>query len=137
MKSYYEEQTEKEQAVFIVLWLVFLMVICGCSSRNPIPVPKTTPAPSSQTETGVLPLSKQPFQQDMSLEVADAVEKDRENYLGFYLGMVFFKSAGPADAIHTNTVFGYSATSGELLKMISYDKFKAVFVDKTEPEYAP
>jgi len=55
-------------------------------------------------------------------------KRDGTNYIGVYLGMI-------AEHDRKGGVAMFSATSGEMLRWISYDEFKAVYVDKTKPEY--
>lgn len=72
-----------------------------------------------------------PYSIDTNL-VNNAVKNNGTNILGIYLGMIALYNTG------TNGEGGvgmFSATTGEMLRLISYDEFKAVYVDKTKPEY--
>jgi len=60
--------------------------------------------------------------------VTKVVKRDGNAVLGVYLGMI-------AERVPGNSVMMFSATSGECLRWISYDEFKAVYVDKTRKEY--
>jgi hypothetical protein len=71
-------------------------------------------------------------------------KRDGANFLGVYMGMI-----AELDGVtkhydaKNNRMYGsfpqgvmmFSAASGECLKWISFDDFKAIFVDKTKPEY--
>ena len=69
--------------------------------------------------------------------------RDGTNYLGTYMGMIAewdgytnqITFDGHPKKPPYQGVMMFSATSGELLKWISYEDFKAIFVDKTRPEY--
>ena len=70
--------------------------------------------------------------------------RDGTNYLGTYMGMIAELDGQTKhyDAVK-NVMYGnfpqgvmmFSATSGEMLKWIPYEDFKAIFVDRTRPEY--
>jgi hypothetical protein len=61
--------------------------------------------------------------------LADKIKfSDGTNYIGVYLGMI-------AEHDGHDGVEMFSASSGELLKRISFQDFQAIFVDKTKPEY--
>jgi hypothetical protein len=59
---------------------------------------------------------------------AMAQKRDGTNCIGVYLGMI-------AEHDGKGAVMMYSATSGELLKWITYSDFRDIFVLKTKPEY--
>jgi hypothetical protein len=52
------------------------------------------------------------------------------NVLGIYLGMMALRGTGKDDSVQM-----FSATSGGMLRWISYEEFQAVYVLKTKPEY--
>lgn len=70
--------------------------------------------------------------------LADKIQnRDGTKFLGQYLGMIAELNVGaiwPSTNI-TKSVWMYSATSGELLRVISYDEFRQVYVLKIRPEY--
>lgn len=60
--------------------------------------------------------------------VSKVKTRDGTNFIGVYLGMI-------AEHDGKGGVYMASATSGEVLRWIGYDEFKAVYVDKSKPEY--
>lgn len=62
------------------------------------------------------------------VDLARIQKRDGTNFIGVYLGMI-------AEHDGKGSVQMFSATSGQLLKWISYEDFKAIFVDKTKSEY--
>lgn len=66
----------------------------------------------------------------LSPDMQRIVERDSEIYLGVYLGMIAERNRKDGG------VMMFSATSGELLRWISYQEFWDVYVNKTKPEYA-
>lgn len=57
------------------------------------------------------------------------------NYIGGPTGLSFADQGWMESNAHPQGVMMFSATSGELLKWISYEDFRDIFVLKTKPEY--
>jgi hypothetical protein len=98
-------------------------VLLGCKH----PTPQTSSAPAAPE----YPLAEK------------IAKRDGTNYLGVYLGMIAELDGSTAVWDGQKMVSGkkplgvmmFSATTGQLLRWISCDEFKAVYVDKTKPEY--
>lgn len=65
--------------------------------------------------------------------VATVQKRDGTNFIGVYMGMIAEWDGNTSR--HPQGVQMFSATSGQLLKWISYEDFRDIFVLKTKPEY--
>lgn len=63
-------------------------------------------------------------------EIAAVAKEYGTNYLGVHLGMIAVRDK-------VGSVQLYSATSGQLLRWISYAEFRDVYILKIRPEYPP
>ncbi len=83
--------------------------------------------------TANIPITSRELDPEQRMVMTDSTNK----YLGEYLGMKAWLYRGviwPSTNV-SETVWMYSATSRELLKIISPDDFTNIFVLKNRPEY--
>ena len=105
----------------MTLRLTILLLLCALMSCSTKPVAET-PLMDSYLHT--------PLRDDQIPLTIERKDVDGTNYLGVYLGMI-------AERQRDGSVAMVSANYGTVLRWISYDEFKAVYVAKTRPEYLP